>query len=85
MIRALLLTLTALSTLVQAATEPPAPIDPAPPVPVAAPATPSVQGGAGAVVTPSPNGAALPEVELPQPPSVSPAAAQKGSAAGQEG
>ncbi|WP_426150048.1 hypothetical protein [Pseudomonas sp. DC3000-4b1] len=84
MIQALLLTLTALSAFAQAATEPPAPIEPAPPVPVVAPATPSVQGGASAVASPAPNGVALPEVELPQPPNVSPAA-QKGSAAGQEG
>lgn len=73
--RALVLLFAALVGHAQAATEPPAAVDPAPPLPAVAPATPSVQGAPGAAAS-NPT-ATLPEVQLPQPPAVSPAAVQK--------
>jgi hypothetical protein len=75
MTRALVLLLTALMGHAQAVTEPPMTVDPAPPVPTVAPATPSVQGGQGSSAS-SPT-ATLPDVQLPQPPTISPAAVQK--------
>ncbi len=77
MTRYLLLLSLTLTAIAQAATEPPAPVDAAPPVPAIVPATPSVQGGPGAAAPPASPSAPLPELQVPQPPAVSPAAARK--------
>lgn len=77
MTRSLLLLLLASAGMAQAATELPATVDAAPPVPAVAPATPPVQGGPGAAVPPAGPSVPLPELQVPQPPAVSPAAARK--------
>jgi hypothetical protein len=77
MTRLLLLVLSLFTLVAHAATEPPATVDAAPPVPATAPATTPVQGGPGAALSPASPGVSLPDLQVPQPPSVSPTAVQK--------